>query len=131
MNKITTSINELYVDAHGILHIDILEGAEITLETTKEHHSAVVKHFGEGNFLVLGNLQNSFIITPEARHYAQQEMIDKFHIATAVIGTNSVSRIIVNLFLKLNPPSTPFKIFAREKEAVEWLLQQAGKKTAR
>ncbi|MCG3164488.1 MAG: hypothetical protein POELPBGB_00242 [Bacteroidia bacterium] len=125
MKKITTSIDELYLDTHGILHIDISDGAEITLETTKEHHRAVTENFGTGKFLVLGNLQNSFIITPEARHYAKHEMIDTFHTATAVIGNNPVSRIIVNLFLKLNPPATPFKLFAEEKEATEWLLQQA------
>jgi hypothetical protein len=125
MNKITTSVNELYLDAHGILHLKILDDAELTLESVKEHHQAVIKHFGSGKFLVLGNLQNSFIITPEARQYAQQELIDKFHIATATVGNNPVSRIIVNLFLKLNPPTTPFKMFAEEKEAIEWLLQQA------
>lgn len=101
-----------------------MDDAELTLESVKEHHQAVIKHFGSGKFLVLGDLQNTFIITPEARQYAQQELIDKFHIATAVIGSNPISRIIVNLFLKLNPPATPFKLFAEEHEATKWLLQQ-------
>ena len=125
MNKVTTSINEMYMDAQGILHVTVLEGVEITLEKVKEDQQTVIKHFGHGKFLVLSDVQNSFSITPEARHYAQQEVINKVHRATAIIGNNIVSRLIINLLMKLNPPSTPFKLFAEEKEATEWLLQQA------
>lgn len=125
MNKVTTSINEIYLDAQGILHVTVLDNAEITLEKVKEDYQTIVKHFGPGKFLVLSNIENSFIITPEARHFAQQEAINKLHRATAITGNNPVSRIIINLLMRLNPPATPFKLFAGEKEAIEWLLQQA------
>ncbi len=125
MNKITTSINEFNLDAQGILHVKILDDVEITLEKVKEDYETVLQHFGEGKFLVLVDSQNSFSITTEAREYSQQEVIDKFHIATAVVGNNEVSRIIINMLARINRPSTPFKMFADKEKATEWLLQQA------
>lgn len=125
MNKITTPINEKYIDAQGILRITVLEGAEITLEKLKQDHQQGLELTGGQKCLALVDTRNSFSITPEARAYMKEDIVDPTRIATAVVSNNTVSRLIVNLFMKLNPPATPFKMFGDEKEATEWLLKQA------
>lgn len=124
MNKIITPINEKYVDAKGILRIKVLEGAEITLEKLKQDHEMGMELLGGRKCVALVDTRNAFSITPEARTYMKEGITDPTRIATAVVGNNPVSRIIVNMFMRLNPPTTPFKMFGDEKQAEEWLLQQ-------
>lgn len=127
MQRILTPINEKFLDEKDILHINVLEGTEITLEKLKIDHEMGLKLTGNRKVLALVDTRASFVITPEAREFMRSDVINQYRIATAVVTDNSVSRIIVNLFMKLNTPSTPFKMFNCPEKAEQWLLETKEK----
>lgn len=128
MQKIITPINEKYMDDNNILHIRVLEGAEITLENLMTDHQMGLALTKGKKTLALVDTRASFIVTPEARKYMKEEITDKHRIATAVVTDNGFSRIIVNFFMMFNNPATPFKMFDCPEKAEKWLLQIKSEK---
>lgn len=122
MEKITTRINEKYIDEHGILHIVAIEGSHVDLEAIQEDHEADFPLTGHKKVLALYDGRAFFTVTKEARDYIKSGIMDKTRIATAAVTNKLGVRILINGFMKINKPKTPFKMFGSEKEALEWLL---------
>jgi hypothetical protein len=123
MSVIVTRINEKFVDENGILNIKVREGAYIDLESLKEDHMADFPLTGHKDVLALFDARTFFTITREARDYVNSGIMDRTRAATAVLINNVAVRILMNGFLRINRPKTPFKMFTDKEEAVKWLLE--------
>jgi hypothetical protein len=122
MDKITTRINEKYLDEQGILHITVIEGAHIDLEALKDDHAASFTLTGHKKVLALYDGRAFFTITPEARNYVKSGILDQTRIATAAITNRLAVRILLNGFMKINKPKTPFRMFGTKEDAMKWLM---------
>lgn len=77
--------------------------------------------FSEGaSYPVLIRLQGVCSITKEARDYFGEEG-SKFIKAGALIIISPLTKILGNIFLNINQPKVPTRIFTNEKDAIEWL----------
>ena len=45
--------------------------------------------------------------------------------ASALLVESALSRMIGNIFLTINKPDVPVKLFTNEQEAKKWLMEQA------
>lgn len=106
----------------GILRIRINEGAVIGLSQAKLQFETIRRLCGDGKILVLVDATQSHTITKEAQEYAAQNVGNR--IATAVVNPNSISKITLNLFLKIFKPASPFKSFTNEANALKWLKEK-------
>jgi hypothetical protein len=103
----------------GILRIRINEGANIDLSQAKLTNETIRRLCGDAKILVLTDATAQYTITKEAQEFGAQHVDNR--IATAVLSSNPLGKISLNIFLSIFKPSTKFKFFTNEEKAVEWL----------
>ncbi len=69
------------------------------------------------------DIRNMLFIDSKTRAYAAAQY--RQHVAgTAIILDSKISSYFANVYLKFSQPKTPTRLFTKETEAVEWLLEQ-------
>lgn len=121
IKKIKTKLTEIWIDDEGFLNLKPMEGAELDLNEVKICFE-VYKELGVGphnKVLELIDARDG-TMTIEGRSYAAEIGGDYF-IAAAIISNSLAVRIVVNFFNTLYTNTVPFKMFAMEEDAREWL----------
>jgi hypothetical protein len=69
------------------------------------------------------DIRNMLFIDSKTRAYAAAQYRE--HVAdTAIVLESKISSYFANVYLKFSQPKTPTRLFTKESEAVEWLLNQ-------
>ena len=121
MNKIRTSVAEMFIDDDGILHIKILEEAYVTLEKSKEYYNASKQLLKDKKALVLVDGSTKFTITKEAKKYGAGNEIAENRIAVAFVTNSLVNKILINCYIKFYKPVAPTQLFSSQEKAIDWL----------
>ncbi|MGZ4059110.1 MAG: DUF7793 family protein [Bacteroidia bacterium] len=121
MNKVRTSVAEMFIDDDGILRFKMLEGAHITLEKIKEYYEAGNRLAGNKKVLVLIDGQLNYTITDEAKKYSASAEAVQNRIAVAFVTNSVANRLVINLYIKFDKPVVPTKMFSSEAAALKWL----------
>ncbi len=108
-----------YDEQENLLTIRISKDAHITLNDVKNHYEVIRRLVGDHKPLVLSDIRSSYTISKEARKYAAFESTNRK--ATAIVSNKFVSRIFANLYIYLNRPATPTRLFSTEQAAMAWL----------
>lgn len=119
--KVKTTYNEIWIDDEGFLMLKPTPGVELDLEEVKVCFE-VYKSLGIGpqnKILELIDARDGSL-TSEARTYAAEQGKDYF-IASAIISDSLAVRMVVNFFNTFYSQVVPFKMFANEEDAREWL----------
>jgi hypothetical protein len=103
----------------GILRIRINEGAIIRLSQAKLQVETIKRLCGAGKIAVLIDASAAHTVTKDAQEYSANNVGNR--IATAVLNSNPISKIGLNFYLKIFRPSTPYRLFSNEENAVKWL----------
>lgn len=69
------------------------------------------------------DISNLISVDLEAREYLSGGDAIKFASAGAIYSTNPISKFAGKLFIDVNQPNAPTKIFSNKEEAIEWLQQ--------
>lgn len=64
------------------------------------------------------------IITEKARKLSASEKLNKYAIAKAIVVTSLTSKVLAQLFIQTDRPSSPTRTFSNIEEATEWLNQK-------
>lgn len=122
-------LNNAYMELReesGILNCRFEDNLDLNLSISKE----CVKNrldFSSGlSYPVLIDLRGLRSISKEAREYLAREGAEGIS-AGALLVSSPVSRIIGNLFLKVNSPSVPTRLFTSKEEARQWLISFMSK----
>jgi hypothetical protein len=121
MNKVSTSISDIYLDDEGILHVEMYSFADVTVEKVKENFDAIKQLLGNNRVLILINTKSGFKFRSEARSYVaiNDEAINR--VATAFVVNSFANKLVVNLYIKFNKPVVPTRMFLSEENALKWL----------
>ncbi|ABG58943.1 STAS/SEC14 domain-containing protein [Cytophaga hutchinsonii] len=110
---------KFYIE-EGILY-GIYLAPVLTLEVAQE----VVKQrllFAAGvTYPVLADIRNIKSVTSQARAFFAKPESNTFISAGALIVNNIFLETIGNIFIYLNKPSIPSRLFRNEQDAVKWL----------
>ena len=117
---IETRVAKIRLDKNNILHIIMKDQANIELEDVKEIIKAHFKLSKAKKDQVLTDARNVKAITREARIYSAEES-SKLTSANAVLVNSSLSRVMGTLYIRINKPLYPTRLFTSEKKAIEWL----------
>ncbi len=113
----------------GILEVRCKDGAEETLDTAKVSmeigKSLVGDHAPVPYLQVFGGVLG--VTTEAQRYYAESEDAQKLVTKIALVVNSYVSRVLGNLFLGLNRPIMPVKLFTDEEKALDWLQSKVDK----
>jgi hypothetical protein len=119
-NKIIeTEINKIWLGEDGILYVDVFPNAEVTLDTARKSSELRAQLAGSKARPMLIDMSKIKSMTREARnHYSKA---GRNVLALALVVKSPVSKVIGNLFLGLNKPSYPVRLYISKSEAIEWL----------
>lgn len=118
---IETQTAKIILSEDGFIRYNVLPGAEVTIEDVKAYVRIPVELIKEEKLLNLTDMREVKSITREARDYLVGEEATKITKACALLVNSPLSKIIGNIFLGLNKPVYPAKIFTSEEKALEWL----------
>jgi len=117
-----TSASEIWVDHEGIMHVKFFKGVELSLSDMEEAYALFGElGFGPGKKKSRQLLSGGpFTISKAARDYAGKSGTDFFY-AAAMVTDSVVMRFVINIFNAIQKHNVPFKLFADEETAIEWL----------
>jgi hypothetical protein len=120
---ISARVADVWISNDEILCVRIYENAEIEKEDVEELFS-IYRRLGLGPIRIPQLMYGlkDFIISPAARARAS-ELGHGYFVASAIISDSLATRFFVNFFIKFNNPKVPFKMFADETSAKQWLSQ--------
>ena len=123
-NIIVTEIADLWMDSQQIIHIRFKESQRHGLAEAVEIVRAHNQLAGGTRTPVLADLRSVKLgANREARsHYASDESAE-FKSGMAMLVSSSMQRMVGNIFLKLNRPPYPTRLFREEATALQWLKQ--------
>ena len=121
MKEAYTTTAHFILDEEDILHIKFAKGTYIDIEDAINHYAVCNRLAGDRKVLVLIDIRENFTVTDEARKYAASEHALKPRIATAIVTKNHATILAVNLFIKINRPVKPMKLFSSKEKGLKWL----------
>ena len=107
-------------EEEGILYCEFADNLEVTLEVAKVCVAARIGFSKEKSYPALIYMKGIKSVTKEAREYMAKEGVQLLT-AGALVISSPLSKVIGNLFLRINKPPIPTQIFTNEKEAKKWL----------
>jgi len=120
-NMVETKTSQIWLDAEGILWVRLLPRAILTLPEA-EKNTAIMQKLADGiKRPVLTDMRQIGGITREARQYSAGEAVQQVNRALAMHVYSPFTRSLGNLWLGINKPAFPSKMFISEEEAIAWL----------
>lgn len=106
----------------GILYFES-KPVDRNIENAKELTCLLTKILEGHRAYVLVDATYSKAMTKEARDYLFKKLPD-YYKAVAVSSRTVLGAFVANIFIKINPPGYPIKIFTSQLDAKRWLMQQ-------
>ena len=117
-----TPIAELqYSTKDRILHITILNGAEMDLTNAKIHYEKINELTGNKKHLVLVNAANYYRIAKEAWQYASSHDVVANRVAVAHYNSCDANILEMKFYRSTLHTAMPVEIFDTKEEALIWL----------
>lgn len=110
-----------------IIFIKYRENVKLDVKEIEEMMAACNTLSGNKPYLLLANITNFVDITPEGNAASVDKKITGNIIASAPLVKKLGQRLMSNVFLEVNKPPYPMRVFNDEKKAVKWLLEQQKK----
>jgi hypothetical protein len=120
MQQVITRTTEITLADDGILRTRIFEDANITLKDVEEYYAFTRRMTGGAKILAIVDGRSHFTITDDARVFAAKES-ENVRVATALITRSAAIRVLYNIYMQLNKPKSPARMFSDEESAVKWL----------
>jgi hypothetical protein len=122
MENFITPLAELsYNDHERILHVRILEGAEMTLPNARTHYEKINSLLGSKKHLVLVDAENYYRIDKEAWIYASDREIISNRIAIAHYNSCNANKLETSFYKAHLNTAMPMETFNTKEEAIKWL----------
>ena len=121
-NIIPTEIADLWMDSQRIIHIRFKESQQHGLAEAVDIVRAHNRLADGVRTPVLADIRSVKVGANRAArsHYASDESAE-FKSGMAMLVSSSMQRMLGNIFLKLNRPPYPTRLFSEEVAALQWL----------
>lgn len=106
----------------GIVFVKFIDKLDMTLEKAQEGVRTRLKLSGGISYPVLIDMRGIKSVTREAREYLADEGAKLIKAGALIVGS-PLNRTLGNIFLWVNKPKVPTRLFTDEKEALKWLEQ--------
>jgi hypothetical protein len=121
--KIKTPYVTIWVEDGIVFHV--FGPVEVDLEVAKHAIQTRIEFTGGKTLAAVADMRAIKGMTQEAREYFATEGL-RYLTARAIITGNVQTRTVAEVFVMINRPSIPTKIFSDYAEAKEWLQPYAG-----
>lgn len=107
----------------GIVHIVYKPGCVLNINNIKPIVEDRIKVSDGKLSPILIDLRNLVSSDNATRSYLATEEAEKYLNAGAMLINNEIQRLLMNLYLKIDKPRLPAKVFTSREKALEWLEQ--------
>lgn len=107
----------------GIVHIVYKPGAVLNINNIKPIVQDRIKVSDGKVSPILIDLRNLVTSDNATRSYLATDEAEKYLNAGAMLINNEIQRLLMNLYLKIDRPRLPAKVFTNREKALEWLQQ--------
>jgi hypothetical protein len=117
------TFRDSYMELHkkeGILFCKFSDDLDVDLKIAKHCVEKRVSFSNKKSYPAIIDMKGVRSVTKEAREYMAEEGAQLL-LAGALIVSSPVSRIIGNLFLKINKPKIPTMLFTDPEDAKKWI----------
>jgi hypothetical protein len=122
MRNFKTPLAEIsYNDREQLLHVRILEGAEMTLTNAQVHYEKINSLLGNKKHVVLVDAKHYYRIDKEAWIYASKKEIISNRIAVAHYNSCHANKLETSFYKAQLNTAMPVEVFNTKEEAVKWL----------
>jgi len=118
---IKTRTASIWLDEQCIIHSVSNDDAELTLEDAIENLVGMKSIATKIPAFVLSDIRNISSASKEHRDYFSSEKAAEVFAAVAILISSPLSKVLGNIFLKINKPPFIGKLFTSETEAMKWL----------
>ena len=118
---IKTRTAKIWQDEQGIVHTVVNNDAELTLDDAIENIEAIKNITQKLPVAVLSDIRNISSVSKEHRNYFSSPNATEVIFAGAMLIKSPLSKVLGNVFLKINKPPYKGQLFTSESEALEWL----------
>jgi len=112
---------KIWLRTDGIIQISVRPQAETNLDDAIENINIVSKFSKDKKHSLFLDIRQAKFITRDARNYFSGEESQKYISALAILIRSPVSRVMGNLFIGINKPPYPVKLFTSEDSTIQWL----------
>src|SRR4051812_48272091 len=113
MNEITLSYVIIKYE-EPIVYLKFKEGTELGFPEIRELIFYAEKLSNKSNYVVLSDIRETVRVTYEGKKYALDVKNAPYHKGTAVLVSNNVYSLAVNVFMGIKDPEFPYKAFTDE-----------------
>lgn len=120
-NRRTTAISDLFLGDDGILEVVLKEGAVVDLANLETNFLCYKELLGNRNALLLIDARVNYRFTSEARKFASKPNGQLKRVAVAYLVGSIAGRWKTSLYVFVNKPQVPTRIFTNREKALAWL----------
>ncbi len=108
---------------NGIVHILYKPGCVLNIANIKQLVEDRIKVSNGQTSPILIDLRNLVSSDNATRSYLATPEAEKYLCAGAMIINNELQKLLMNLYLKIDKPRLPARVFTNKEKALEWLEQ--------
>ncbi len=127
MEKLKIHCAELSFHDKDIIRFKLLDDIDIEEKDAEEAIEAINTITQGKKYYLLTETGNNFTASAEAREYMANKIGTTSVLANAIYLKSLPIRLIINVYVKINKPVVPTKVFNSEALALEWLKEQISK----
>jgi hypothetical protein len=128
MKQAYSAIAKLEFDeSESILYIEIMEGAEMNVNNTKEHYDTIKTLTNNKPYLALIDASIYYIADAQSLKYAASSDVINNRVASAYYNSSFANTLTINFYKSYYKPSLAIQLFKTKEAALEWLKTQALK----
>lgn len=109
----------------GYVYVRFKDEVDFEIEDAKVQEAALVKLCNNQAYPFVVDGRVSFSnISNDARHYlAKSELLQAVRLAQALIVDSLAYSLVANIYITVNKPNNPVKIFSNKADAINWIQQ--------
>lgn len=119
--KIQTNTVQIWLDQEGILWVRLLPGAILTLVEAEKNTAIMHQLAGGKKRPIFTDMRQIGGITREARQFSASDAVQQVSRALAMHVNSPFTKSLGNLWLGINKPPFPSKMFISEIAAIAWM----------
>jgi len=122
IEKTNTGQAELWIE-DDIYYLSHMAGKKGTLESAKQELRIHRELSGGKKLPLFVDMRRIKGVTPEARDYGNSVEVKSIYSAMGILISSILTRTNASMFIRINQPPYPVKIFTEKEEALSWLQQ--------
>lgn len=121
--EIRTKTIRLRKLSNGVIHYSFLPNAEVDIEQHIENNEALIELTAGTPAPILVDASELVNITPKAREKIKELEDVNVSLARAYVTKSLGHKLLIMIFMKINKPSIPQRVFSDYNEAMQWLME--------